>query len=76
MKTLNRQVIYSNKFISSLFFFNIILCLRNANLQIRHVEKAYVHPYFSPEQSSDIALLKLDESLEFNDFVKVRFHRF
>jgi len=29
-----------------------------------------VHPYFSPEQSSDIALLKLDEPLEFNDFVK------
>ena len=35
-----------------------------------------MHPYFSPEQSSDIALLKLDEPLEFNDFVKVRFHKF
>ena len=40
------------------------------NFQIRHVETAYVHPYFSPEQSSDIGLLKLDEPLEFNDYVK------
>ena len=48
-----------------------VLCLklRSVIFQIRHVEKAYVHPYFSPEQSSDIALLKLDEPLEFNDFV-------
>ena len=53
-----------------------LLCLRSVNFQIRHVEKAFVHPYFSPEQSSDIALLKLDEPLEFNDFVKVRFHEF
>merc|ERR1712223_310728 len=38
--------------------------------QIRHVQTAYVHPYFSPEQSSDIGLLKLDAPLEFNDYVK------
>ena len=37
--------------------------------QIRHVEKAYVHPYFSSEQGSDIALLKLDFPLEFNENV-------
>merc|ERR1711983_75877 len=38
--------------------------------QVRHVETAFVHPYFSPEQSSDIALLKLDSPLEFNDYVQ------
>eukprot|EP00093_Oithona_nana_P012848 12848.XXX_868532_867894_1 [CDS] Oithona nana genome sequencing. len=37
--------------------------------QIRHVEKAYVHPYFSSDQGSDIALLKLDFPLEFNENV-------
>ena len=45
---------------------------RNANEesgQIRHVEKAYVHPYFSSDQGSDIALLKLDFPLEFNENV-------
>ena len=37
--------------------------------QIRHVEKAYVHPYFSSDQGSDVALLKLDFPLEFNENV-------
>merc|ERR550539_649383 len=40
------------------------------NEQFRHIEKAFIHPYFGPEQGSDMALLKLDSPLEFNDLVK------
>ena len=39
--------------------------------QIRHVDKCYIHPYFSSDQGSDIALLKLDFPLEFNENVTV-----
>ena len=39
--------------------------------QLKHVQQAFVHPYFSSEQGSDVGLLKLDSPLEFNEFVQV-----
>ena len=39
--------------------------------QIKHVSEAKIHPYFSAEQGSDVALLKLDTPLEFNEWVQV-----
>ena len=37
--------------------------------QVRHVETVYTHPYFSAEQGGDIALIKLNSSLELGQFV-------
>jgi len=36
--------------------------------QVRHVDKVFRHPYFS-EQGCDIALIRLNASLEFGEFV-------
>ena len=40
--------------------------------QLKHVQQAFVHPYFSSEQGSDVGLLRLDSPLEFNEFVQVK----
>ena len=37
--------------------------------QVRHVETVYTHPYFSAEQGGDIALIRLNSSLELGQFV-------
>ena len=37
--------------------------------QVRHVETVFTHPYFSAEQGGDIALIKLNSSLELGQFV-------
>ena len=40
--------------------------------QVIHVQESFIHPYYSPtEQSCDVALLKLNTSITFNERVKV-----
>ena len=40
--------------------------------QIRHVVESFIHPYYSPsEQSCDVGLVKLNQSLEYNGRVQV-----
>ena len=51
----------------------VIVWLYINNLsQIRHVVESFIHPYYSPsEQSCDVGLVKLNQSLEFNERVQV-----
>ena len=40
--------------------------------QIRHIVESFIHPYYSPsEQGCDVGLVKLNQSLEFNERVQV-----
>lgn len=50
--------------------FNVAIPDNDETEQTRHIEKVYIHPYFGPEQNADIALIKLREPFEFNDYVQ------
>ena len=45
------------------------LAAEDGTEQIRHVETVYTHPYFSAEQGGDIALIRLNSSLDLGQFV-------